>query len=119
MFTSKTKIQELAKPFNDGRSAVAKRHRVAVNQTKHEMVASMIHRALRAGIQGHYLLADAWFGSKAIIRLCQETALTVILRMKKSKLKYRMSEYINGEIIKRDMDVKCYTNTLFVNSGRK
>ena len=106
LFTSKTKIQALARPFKDGRSTVAKRHRIAINQTKPEMVASMIRRALRAGIQGHYLLADAWFGSKAIIRLCQETALTAILRMKKSKLKYRISEYINGEIVKRDMDVK-------------
>jgi SRSO17 transposase len=106
LFTSKTKIQELAQPFKDGRSTVAKRHHVAVHQTKPEMVASMIRRALRAGIQGDYLLADAWFGSKAIIRLCQETALTAILRMKKSKLKYRISEYVKGEIINRDRDVK-------------
>jgi SRSO17 transposase len=106
LFTSKTKIQELAQPFKDGRSTVAKRHHVAVHQTKPEMVASMIRRALRAGIQGDYLLADAWFGSKAIIRLCQETALTAILRMKKSKLKYRISEYVKGEIINRDIDVK-------------
>jgi len=115
LFTSKTKIQELAKPFKEGRSAVAKRHRIAVNQTKPEMVASMIRRALRAGIQGHYLLAEAWFGSKAIIRLCQETALIAILRMKKSKLKYRISEYTNGEIIEREMDVKA----LYKHSVRK
>ena len=115
LFTSKTKIQALAAPFNDGRSTVAKRHQVAVNQTKPEMVASMIRRALRAGIQGQYLLADAWFGSKAMIRLCQETALTALLRMKKSKLKDRVSDYINGEIIKRDMDVKA----LYKHSVRK
>ncbi len=66
----------------------------------------MIHRALRADLQGNYLLADAWFGSKAMIRLCKETALTVILRMKKSKLKYRISNYLKGEIIQRDMDIK-------------
>ena len=106
LFTSKTKIQEITKPFKDGRSTVAKRHHIAVNQTKPEMVANMIRRALQVGIQGHYLLADAWFGSKAIIRLCQETALTAILRMKKSKLKYRISEYTKGEIVKREMDVK-------------
>jgi len=115
LFTSKIKAQGLTESFKDKRNAVAKRHRVAVNQTKPEMVARMIRRALRAGIQGHYLLADAWFGSKAMIRLCQETALTAILRMKKSKLKYRISEYKNGKIIKPEMDIK----TLYQHSVRK
>ncbi|MCK5359424.1 MAG: transposase [Gammaproteobacteria bacterium] len=115
LFTSQTKVQALVAPFRDGRSAVAKRHRVAVEQTKPEMVASMIRRALRAGIEGSYLLADAWFGSKAIIQLCQETALTAILRMKKSKLKYQVSEYIGGKVIKREMDVK----SLYQQSVRK
>jgi len=115
LFTSKTKIQALAKPFKDGRSAVAKRHRIAVTQTKPEMVASMIRRALRSGFQAHYLLADAWFGSKSIIRLCEETALTAILRMKKNKLTYRSSDYCNGEIIKQEMDVKA----LYQHSVRK
>ena len=115
LFTSKTKIQALAKPFKDGRSAVAKRHRIAVTQTKPEMVASMIRRALRSGFQAHYLLADAWFGSKSIIRLCEETALTAILRMKKNKLTYRSSDYCNGEAIKQEMDVKA----LYQHSVRK
>ncbi len=99
--TSQTKAQGLAAPFNDGRSTAAKRYRVAVQQTKPEMVASMIRRALQAGIDGSYLLADAWFGSKAMIRLCQETDLTAILRMKKSKLKYRISEYTHGKTLQR------------------
>jgi hypothetical protein len=115
LFTSQTKAQELAKPFHDGRNTVAKRYRVAVQQTKPEMVASMIRRALRAGIEGQYLLADAWFGSKAMIRLCQETALTAILRMKKSKLKYRISETTDGEIINSEMDIKA----LYQHSVRK
>ena len=107
LFTSQTKAQILSRPFKDERSTVARRYRVAQQQqTKPEMVASMIRRALRAGIQGHYFLADAWFGSKTIIQLCQETALIAILRMKKSKLNYRISEYINGEITKREMDIK-------------
>lgn len=63
LFTSQTKVQALPDPFKEGRSAVARRHRVAVQQTKPEMVASMIRRALRAGIEAHYFLADAWFGS--------------------------------------------------------
>ena len=85
-----------------------KRYRVAVQQ-------SMIRRALRAGIDGSYLLADAWFGSKAMIRLCQETDLTAILRMKKSKLKYRISEYTHGKMIRRALDVK----TLYQHRIRK
>ena len=106
LFTSQTKVQALPEPFKDGRSTVAKRHRAAVQQTKPEMVASMIRRALRAGIEARYFLADAWFGSKTIIKLCQETALTAILRMKKSKLKYRVSDFIDGKMIQREMDVK-------------
>lgn len=108
LFTSQTKAQSLPKPFNDGRCTMAKRYRVAEQQTKPEMVAHMIRRALRTGIMARYLLADAWFGSKAMIRLCQETDLTAILRMKKSKLKYRVSEYSNGKIVKRDMDIKAF-----------
>ncbi len=115
LFTSQTKVQALPEPFKDGRSTVAKRHQVAVQQTKPEMVASMIRRALRAGIEARYFLADAWFGSKAIIGLCQETALTAILRMKKSKLKYRISDYADGKVIQREMNVKA----LYQHSVRK
>lgn len=106
LFTSKVKAQPLSKDFKDGRCTVAKRYRIAEQQTKPEMVASMIRRALRAGIMAHYFLADAWFGSKAIIRMCQETDLTAIVRMKKSKLKYRVSEYINGRTVYHELDLK-------------
>ena len=43
--------------------------------TKPEMVSAMVKRALNAGIMADYLLADAWFGTKGMIRLTQETAL--------------------------------------------
>ena len=113
LFTSQTKAQPLPKPFKDGRCTVAKRYRVAEQQTKPEMVASMIRRALRAGIIAGYLLADAWFGSKAMIRLCQETDLTAILRMKKSQLKYRVSDSINGHPVHCEMDIKAlYQHTV-------
>jgi hypothetical protein len=49
------------------------------------MVNAMVKRALNAGIMADYLLADAWFGTKAMIRLTQETALVPVLRMKKTK----------------------------------
>jgi len=106
LFISQSNAQDLQKPFRDGRSTVAKRYRLARRQTKPEMVAAMIHRALRAGIMADYLLADAWFGSKTMIRLSQEASLTAILRMKKNPMKYRITEYRNGTQEKREMDIK-------------
>ncbi len=79
------------------------------------MVGYMIRRALRAGILAGYLLADAWFGSKAMIRLCQETDLIAILRMKKGNLKYRVSTYTHGKLVKQEMDIKA----LYQHSIRK
>lgn len=106
LFISQTKAQGLHQPFRDGRSTVAKRYRVAQQQTKPEMVKFMIHRALRADILADYLLADAWFGSKPMIRLSQEASLTAVLRMKKNKLKYGLTEYRNGAMERRELDVQ-------------
>ena len=86
MFISQTKAIELQEPFDDGRSIAAKRYRTAQQGTKPEMVNAMVKRALNAGIIADYLLADAWFGTKAMIRLSQETALVPVLRMKKNNL---------------------------------
>ncbi len=115
LFTSQVKAQPLAHPFKDGRCTVAKRYRVAEQETKPNMVASMIKRALRAGIEGDYLLADAWFGSKAILRLCEETNLVAVLRMKKSKLKYRVTDTVDGRQVKQNLDAKA----LYQHSARK
>jgi len=115
LFISQTKAQTLHHPFQDGRSIVAKRYRVAEQQTKPEMVKTMVHRALRAGIEADYLLADAWFGTKPMIRLSQETALVPVFRMKKSKMKYRLTEYAGGEMVKRELDIK----TLYKHDVRK
>ena len=89
-FISQAKAIELHEPFEDGRSIAAKRYRIAQQNTKPEMVSAMVKRALNAGIMADYLLADAWFGTKAMIRLTQETALVPVLRMKKNNMKYRM-----------------------------
>lgn len=94
---------------------MAKRYRTAEQETKPNMVASMIKRALRAGIEGDYLLADAWFGSKAILRLCEETNLVAVLRMKKSKLKYRVTDTVDGRQVKQNLDAKA----LYQHSARK
>ena len=82
------------------------RYRVALNQTKPEMAEEMIRRAQRTGIDAEYLLADAWFGTKAMIHMSEEQLLTPILRMKKNTMKYRLSEYKAGECSCRDLDIK-------------
>jgi len=106
LFISQTKAIGLHEPFEDGRSIAAKRYRTAQKDTKPEMVNAMVKRALNAGIMADYLLADAWFGTKAMIRLSQETALVPVLRMKKNKMKYRLSDYVCGKTVTRELDVQ-------------
>jgi SRSO17 transposase len=106
LFISQTKAIELHEPFEDGRSIAAKRYRTAQKGTKPEMVNAMVKRTLNAGIMADYLLADAWFGTKAMIRLTQETALVPVLRMKKNNMKYRLSEFVRDEAVSRELDVK-------------
>ena len=106
LFISQTKAIELYEPFEDGRSIAAKRYRTAQQCTKPEMVNAMVRRALNAGIMADYLLADAWFGAKAMIRLTQETELVPVLRMKKNNMKYRFSEYVRGNTVSRELDIQ-------------
>jgi len=106
LFISQTKAIELHEPFEDGRSIAAKRYRTAQQCTKPEMVGAMVKRALTAGIMADYLLADAWFGTKAMIRLTQETALVPVLRMKKNKMKYRINEYVRGKTVSLELDLQ-------------
>ena len=124
LFISEIRAQALSQPFGDGRSVAAIRYRVALNQTKPEMAGEMIRRAQRAGIDAEYLLADAWFGTKAMIRMSEEQLLTPILRMKKNTMKYRLTEYKAGECSCRDLDVKvlyqsCFTSRAFAASGKR
>jgi len=60
----------------------------------------MLRRATRAGIQADYLVADAWFGNKSMIRAALLLEMNAILRMKKNKLKYRV--IVNGRWIQMD-----------------
>lgn len=106
LFISQTKAIELHEGFEDGRSIVAKRYRIAQQCTKPEMVSSMVKRALNAGIEADYLLADAWFGTKGTIRLTQDTSLIPVLRMKKNKMKYRMTKFVRGETVTQDLDIQ-------------
>ncbi len=87
---SKTRAMGLKRPYQDGRSVVARRYREATEQTKLEMAANMITRALRVGLNATYLVADAWFGNRAMVRTALSHDLCPILRMKKDKLQYRV-----------------------------
>lgn len=106
LFISQTKAIALHDAFEDGRSVVAKRYRLAPQCSKPEMVRAMVKRALNAGIMADYLLADAWFGTKAMIRLTQETSLVPVFRMKKNKMKYRMNEFSHGETVSLGLDIQ-------------
>jgi len=106
LFISEVKAQALPGPFRDGRSVVAKRYRVAQGQTKPQMARDMIARAQRGGTDAEYLLGDAWFGTKAMIRVADEACLTPILRMKKNKMKYRLREWKDGKSVFQEFNVK-------------
>ena len=105
LFISKVKAQGLPTPFADGRSIAAKRYRVALDQSKPEMAKAMIARAQAGGINADYLLADAWFGTKTMIKVAEDAHLISIVRMKKNGMKYRLSEVKEGKITCRNLDL--------------
>ena len=94
IYLSQVKARELIKPYKDGRSVVGKRYSDATTQSKPTMAAKMMKRAIRAGVEADYLLADAWFGTRPMIRTALELDVCAILRMKKNKMKYRA--VVNG-----------------------
>ena len=100
LYISQKNIQAQEQNFRDGRSIVAKRYRESVLMSKPEMAADMVKRALTKGFATDYLVADAWYGNKTTLRLTQATDLTAILRMKKDKMLYRYSYYVNGDGIR-------------------
>lgn len=114
LFISGSRAQTPHQPFHDGRSVVAKRYQVALKQTKPQMARDMIRRAQRAGIDALYVLADAWFGTKAMINMAEELFLIPIYRMKKNTMKYRLTECRAGKLVQREMDL----NALFQHSIR-
>ena len=97
IYISNVKEQALIRPHKEGRSITSKRYTEATTQTKPEMSASMMRRAIRSGVGADYLLADAWFGTKPMIRTALELDVCAILRMKKSKMKYR--RVVEGQAI--------------------
>ena len=114
LFISASRAQTPHQPFHDGRSVVAKRYQVALKQSKPQMARDMIRRARRAGIDALYVLADAWFGTKAMIKMAEDLFLIPVYRMKKNTMKYRLTECRAGKLIQRKMDL----NALFQHSIR-
>ncbi len=90
VYVSSSKAQGLIRAFKDRRSIVAKRFDEAVDQSKPDIAKGMLGRAKRGGINADYLVADAWFGTKAMIETALSLAVTGIFRMKKNKMKYRI-----------------------------
>ncbi|MCK5869120.1 MAG: transposase [Methyloprofundus sp.] len=106
IFISDVKVQGLHEKFKDGRSIAGKRYLQALQLTKPKMAKGMMARAIRGGINADFLLADAWFGTKPMLRSAEELSLTAIVRMKKSKLKYRITSHKNGNEVIQDLDLK-------------
>jgi hypothetical protein len=91
IYVGNVKAQGLIREHKDGRSIAGRRYTEATTHTKPQMSASMMKRAIRNGIDADYLLADAWFGTKPMIRCALELDICAILRMKKGKMKYRVT----------------------------
>jgi hypothetical protein len=88
---SNIKTQGIAKAFKDGRSAGARRYDEAVVQTKVQMATGMIRGAVRHGIRDSYVVVDAWFGNKDMMRAAKQLGMTAVLQMKRGKTQYRVA----------------------------
>ena len=73
----------------DGRCAAMRRLWEA-RLSKLDIVERMVRRSWRLGVRAKYLVADSWYGTKSMMDLSISLGITAVLRMKKSKLKYRI-----------------------------
>jgi hypothetical protein len=89
IYISEVKARKLITEHKDNRSVIGKRYAEATSQSKPHMAANMMKRAMRSGIEADYVIADAWFGTKSMMRTALGLEMCAILRMKKSKMKYR------------------------------
>jgi hypothetical protein len=89
IYISDVKARELITEHKDSRSVLAKRYSEATTRSKPQMAAHMMKRAKRCGLEADYVIADAWFGTKSMMRTALGLEMCAILRMKKNKMKYR------------------------------
>ena len=90
IYVSSKKAHTLNRRHKDRRSIGARRYREATMRSKPQMALGMMKRAMRCGVQADYLVADAWFGTKTMIRAAYELGVCAVLRMKKGAMKYRV-----------------------------
>ena len=50
----------------------------------------MMKRAVLNGVEADYLVADAWFSTKTMMRAADEVGVCAVLRMKKGLMNYRV-----------------------------
>ncbi|NEV63494.1 transposase [Thiorhodococcus minor] len=96
LYISSKGAHPLKADFHDGRSVEARRYADARDRTKPELAADMLRRAQRQGLDAEVVLADAWFGTKTMIKTALDLNLTAILRMKKNTMKYRLTTWKDG-----------------------
>ena len=101
IYVNQSKPHELIRAYEDQRSVTAKRYEEATTLSKPEMANAMLMRAVRQNIRADYLVADAWFGTKASVQTAQSLGLTAVLRMKKNKMKYRFMGH-GGRVLELD-----------------
>jgi len=90
LYISNEKAQPLNRDHKDRRSIGAQRYREATTRSKPQMALAMMKRAKRGGVEADYLVADAWFGTKTMVRAADEVGVCAVLRMKKGAMKYRV-----------------------------
>ena len=90
LYVSTKKAQSLNRRHKDRRSIGAQRYREATTRSKPQMALGMMKRAKRSGIEADYMVADAWFGTKTMLRAAYELGVCAVLRMKKGAMKYRV-----------------------------
>ena len=73
-------------PPRDGRTASARARREMTGSTKPEILKERVARALAAGIEAKYLLADSWYCSDELFSNMRELGLGVITMAKSTVL---------------------------------
>ncbi len=84
----------------DKRLSYFKHFSRANKQSKHDLMAWMLRRAVKLGFKAKYLLADSWYDNKKNIALALELNLTGIFHLKGDSTKYRFQgrEYTLKEL---------------------
>ena len=73
----------------DKRFSYFKHFARARKQSKHDLMAWMLRKAVKLGFKAKYLLADSWYANKKNIALALELNLTGIFQLKRDSTKYR------------------------------